>query len=312
MMRDDTTRRQFIKAGAVLGAGLALGRPGVGGAAEAAAPKNALALVHGTDAEAMVRKAFDLLGGLSRFVAPGSRVVVKPNASFANAPEWGNNTRPEIAAAVCKLCREAGARRVVVVDYPLMRGAEAPVINGVQPACEKIGGVKMRVLGAEHQFRAIAIPGATALKDGVAVSRDVLDADLLINVPVAKAHDAVSVSIGLKNLMGVIWDRSAFHTMMDINQAIAELASAVKPGLTLVDMTRVMLTNGPKGPGEVAEPGLVIASTDPVAADALALRQARFNGRKLKATQVRYLRTASELGVGELDVEKLELREASV
>jgi len=181
----------------------------------------------------------------------------------------------------------------------------------VQPACEAVAGTRMRVLQQEHQFRGIPVPRGKALRQ-VAVSRDVLDADLVINLPVAKAHDAVAVSIALKNLMGVIWDRSSFHTMMDINQAIADLSSAVRPGLTLVDMTRVLLTNGPKGPGEVGEPNLVVASTDPVAADAFCLRKARFNGRKIKPKQVRYLRIAHEMGLGEIDRKKLDLREASV
>ena len=295
------TRRDFLKTAAALGAGALLGPVArVAGAEE----KNVLAAVGGKNVEKMVRRAFELVGGVEKFITPGECVVIKPNASFANPDSWGNNTNPEVVSAVCRLAREAGARKVLVLDYPLLRGAEALELNGVAKAVSEVRGARLSVLGQEHQFREIPVPGGEALKK-VAVSREVLDADCLINVPVAKAHDAVAASIGLKNLMGVIWDRAAFHTMMEINRAIADLALAVRPSLTLVDMTRVMTTNGPKGPGEVDTPNLVTLSTDPVAADAFALSKIRFNGRKFRPKQLKYLRYANAAGLGEIDLNKL-------
>jgi len=276
-----------------------------------AGEKNVLAAVGGKSIEKMVRRAFDLLGGADKFITPGDSVVIKPNASFANPDSWGNNTNPEVVSAVCRLAREAGARKVMVLDYPLLRGAEALDLNGVARAVSEVRGARLSVLGQEHQFREITVPGGEALKK-VAVAREVLDADCLINVPVAKAHDAVAASIGLKNLMGVIWDRAAFHTMMEINRAIADLALAVRPKLTLVDMTRVMTTNGPKGPGEVDTPNLVTLSTDPVAADAFALSKIRFNGRKFRPKQLKYLRYASAAGLGEIDLNKLSILKEEV
>jgi uncharacterized protein (DUF362 family) len=231
-------------------------------------------------------------------------VVVKANASFANPAEWGNNTNPGVVAAVCEQVRAAGARKVSVVDYPLLRGAEAPRLNGVAQACERIDGVTLSVLGKQSQFRQVKVPGGVVLHQ-VEVSREVLDADVVINLPVAKAHDAVAASIGLKNLMGAIWDRTAFHTVMEINQAIADLARVIRPALTVVDMTRIMVSNGPKGPGEVLEPRLMVASTDPVATDSYCVKQVRFNGRKLRPKQVRYLRLAHQAGLGEIDTGKL-------
>jgi uncharacterized protein (DUF362 family) len=99
--------------------------------------------------------------------------------------------------------------------------------------------------------------------------------------------------------------------MMDINQAVVDLARLVRPQLTIVDMTRVMLTNGPKGPGEVATPELLVAGVDPVAVDAYALGQARFNGRQFKPKQLRYLALAAEAGLGEIDLGKADIRKAS-
>jgi uncharacterized protein (DUF362 family) len=304
------SRRSFLKSSLVAGLASSLSRPFslLAGQTTKALP---LAEVTGQDVELTTRRAIELIGGIERFVKPGDRVVVKPNASFANPADWGNNTNPEVLAAVCKLCRQAGARKVVAVDYPLFKGAEAPKINGIAEAIEKIPGASLSVLSQEHQFRNIKVPGGVALKE-VAVSREVLDADVFINIPVAKAHDAVAASIGLKNLMGVIWDRTAFHTMMDINQAIADLSRVVRPALTVVDMSRIMVTNGPKGPGEVVQPNIVIATPDPVAADAHALAKARFNGRRFRPKQLRYLEYAHQAGLGEINPKKLTLHKEQV
>ncbi len=270
-----------------------------------------IARARGTHVDKMVRKAMDVLGGMGRFVQPGMRVVLKPNASFANEASWGNNTNPAIVTTVAKMCREAGARRVTVLDYPLYRGAEALQINGVAEAVKDLNGVDLSVLAKHGEFRKVDLPSAQVLKQ-VEIARSALDADLIINLPVAKAHDAVAASIGLKNLMGIIWDRAVFHTSMDINKAIADLSLAVRPQLTIVDLTRVMVTNGPKGPGEVEEPEMILVGTDPVALDALALRQVRFNGRKYRPKQLKYLRYAHKAGLGRIDLGELDVREVGV
>ncbi len=307
------SRRDFLKSSLIAGAGVLVGpRPGWA-ATRSTAQQQAknLAVVKGTDVPRMVQRAIELLGGVEKWVAPGNLVVVKPNASFVNPAEWGNNTNPEVVASVCALCQKAGARKVLVVDYPLLGGAEAPRENGIEKACASVAGVKLSVLSEQSQFRTVRIPRGVALKE-TAVAREVLDADLVINLPVAKAHDAVAASIGLKNWMGVIWDRASFHTMMDIQQAIADLALIMPRGLTLVDMTRILTTNGPKGPGEVATPNLIVAGSDPVAVDGFCLTQSAFNGRKFRPGQLRYLRLANEYGLGEIDLQKLKVIQETV
>ena len=274
-----------------------------------AAERSRLAVVSGSNYERMLKRGLELCGWLEKFL-PGSWVVVKPNASFANPADWGNNTNPELVADLCRLLKRLGARRITVADYPLFGGAEALEANGIAAACRE-SGAELVVLSSERQFRNLTVPGGEALKQ-VAVCREVLDADFLINVPVAKAHDAVAASIGLKNLMGVIWDRTVFHTQLEINQAICDLARTVRPQLTIVDMTRVMVTNGPKGPGKVESPGLVALSTDPVAADAYAVSQLAFNGRRLKPRQLKYLRLAAEAGLGAIESDQVEMIKEAV
>ncbi len=307
------TRRDFFRVSAATSVAVAIGGASRLWAADSVAddPARLVARVRGTDVDKMVRKALDLFGGMGRFVQPGYRVVLKPNASFANEASWGNNTNPAVVNTVAKLCREAGARRVTVLDYPLYRGAQALELNGVAQACKNLNGVDLSVLSKRGEFRKVHIPNAQVLKE-VEIARSALDADLIINLPVAKAHDAVAASIGLKNLMGVIWDRAVFHTSMDINKAIADLSLAIRPQLTIVDLTRVMVTNGPKGPGEVVEPEMILVGTDPVALDALALRQVRFNGRKYRPKQLKYLRYAHKAGLGRIDLGELNIREVGV
>jgi uncharacterized protein (DUF362 family) len=99
---------------------------------------------------------------------------------------------------------------------------------------------------------------------------------------------------------------------MEINQAIADLALAVRPHLTLVDMTKVMVTNGPKGPGEVVDPNLGVGSSDPVAADSFCLSKVRFNGRKFRPKQLRYLKIAHATGLGQIDIKQLSILEETV
>ncbi|RLB57847.1 MAG: hypothetical protein DRI34_06670 [Deltaproteobacteria bacterium] len=298
-------RRDLLKAG--LAGGVLLGGRGMVRGGQAGA-KGVLAVCSGKQAAAMLERVLEPLGSLESFVTPGSLVVVKPNASFANPPEWGNNTSPELVAALCRQVLDAGARRVLVVDYPLRGGAEALEQNGIAAACRGVAGVQLEVLGERRQFVKVPVPAGEVLKE-VEIARAVLDADLVINLPVAKAHDAVAASIGLKNLMGVIWDRTAFHTMLEINQAIADLARVVRPQLTIVDMTRVMVTNGPQGPGEVEQPNLLVACRDPVAADAYCLGRVRFNRRRLRPHQVRYLRLAHQAGLGQIDPRRLEIKQ---
>lgn len=299
------SRRKLLRAGVAVAAGAWLR-----GVARGQTPDEELARtvlqIRGTDAERLVRRAFETLHA-ERFIRAGGHVVLKPNASFANEPGWGNNTNPAVVRAVAQVCREAGARRVTVIDFPLHQGAEALEQNGVAAACRGLSGVQLRVLSARHQFRPVSLPGAASLSE-VEIARPVLDADLFINLPVAKAHDAVAASVGLKNLMGVIWDRAQFHTTLEINQAIADLAAAIRPGLTLVDMTRCMVTNGPKGPGEVERPETLVAAVDPIAADAVAVGLLRFNGRKFRPAQLRYLSLASQRGLGRIELDQLVIK----
>ncbi len=109
-------------------------------------------------------------------------------------------------------------------------------------------------------------------------------------------------------MMGLVWDRVKFH-QGNIHQAVAELNTVVKSKLIILDATRILLTRGPDGPGGTKNLNSVIIGTDPVAVDSYAVNLARWNKRKLEPEDVDYIRIAAKLGLGEMDLGKVAVRE---
>ena len=141
----------------------------------------------------------------------------------------------------------------------------------------------------------------------VEVMKEILDSHLLVNIPVAKSHSATGVSLGLKGLMGTIWDRESFHSQYNINQAIADLATVIKPQLTILDATRALASGGPGGPGEVKKPNLIVAGVDPVAVDSYGVSIVSWYGQSFKGRQVEHLLIAHQRGLGKIDVDQLKI-----
>ncbi len=282
------SRRQFLLA--LAGAAVPAG---------ADAPPDIVVAKGGRPAE-NCRAAVDALGGFSRFVRPGDRVVVKPNPLGTRRPEAGLHTHPDMVEAVIRGCREAGAREVIALSHDSRRFF---LRNGTADAVERSGGI-LQVLETEDQFRPVIVPRGRILRREQIASA-VLDADVFINLPIAKHHGETHVTVSMKNLMGINWNRGRFHET-DLEVCIAELASCVHQDLILVDANHVLRTNGPMGPGEVLEARQVIAGIDPVAVDAFAART--FWPER---TEIRHIRTAYDLGVGEIDLARLNIHEVT-
>lgn len=296
-----TTRRGFLKAAA---AGLALGLPGRPSSAGTASDQD-LVVISG-DPAAATRKALEAMGGIARFVQKGQRVVLKPNMSFANPPERASTTHPLVVTTVAQACLEAGAERVVVLDYPLYKTELCLQRSGIQDACKSIRGAYVLGLDDRKFFREVKVPQGKVL-DRVEVMKEVLDSHVLINLPQAKSHSDTGVSLGIKGLMGLIWDRWSFHAKYNINQALADLATVIRPQLTILDATRALVSGGPGGPGEVQKPNLIIAGTDPVAVDSFGVTVAPWYGQQFKGRQVEHLLVAHQRGVGKIDIEQLRI-----
>jgi uncharacterized protein (DUF362 family) len=272
----------------------------------AASKKADVVDVQGSDPAKMVAAALAALGGIKKFVRKGDVVVIKPNAAFANPADWGCTTHPETVVAVARACLDAGARSVTVVEFPQAKADKCFKRCGLEAALKAVPEVKVVLLKEQNDFSKLKVKGGVALKE-VEVAKAVLSADVLINIPAAKAHSETGVSLGLKNAMGLIWDRKSFHTMFDLHQGIADLGRVVKPQLTIVDATRALLTNGPAGPGETSTPGRIIAGTNVASVDAYALGVARFNQRDMSVADVRHIQLAGKAGLGETNVARLKI-----
>ncbi len=300
--RSGTTRREFLKTTAA--AGLALSLPGGPVLAEPATDYD-LAVIQGDPARA-TRKALEAMGGISRFVQKGQRVVLKPNMSFAAPPERASTTHPLVVATVAQACMEAGAERVMVLDFPLQRTEQCLERSGIRDACKSVRGVHVLGLDERKFFREVKIPQGKVI-DRVEVLKDVLDSQVLINLPQAKSHSTTGVSLGIKNLMGLIWNRWTFHIWVNINYALADLVTILRPQLTLLDATRALVTGGPGGPGEVQRPNLIIAGTDPVAVDSYGVSVALWYGKQFTGRQVEHVLVAHQRGLGKIDLDLLKI-----
>lgn len=295
------TRRSFLKTTAT---GIAIGLTGYPSFLSAADEYD-LAVVSG-EPTAATFKALDAMGGIGRFVKRGQRVVIKPNMSFARTPEFAATTHPLVVAAVAQACSDAGARQVLVVDHTLQRAELCLERTGIREACSKIPGVHVLAIQEKKFFQEVRVPQGKVL-ERVEIIRDVLDSPVLINIPVAKSHSTTGVSLGLKNLMGLIWDRWSFHVRFDINQGIADLATVIRPQLTILDATRALASGGPGGPGDVKKPNLIIAGVDPLAVDAFGVGVVPWYGKNFKARQVEHLLVAHQRGLGKIDWEQLNI-----
>jgi uncharacterized protein (DUF362 family) len=295
--KQNMTRRKFLKTTA---AGIALGLAGKPSFSIAREEVD-LAVISG-DPVAATKKALEALGGISRFVKKGQRVVLKPNMSFTRTPEFGATTHPQVVATVAQACVEAGAQQVLVLDHTLHRAELCLERTGIREACKDIPGVHVLALQERKFFREIKIPQGKVL-ERVEVMKEVLDSPVLINIPVAKSHSATGVSMGIKGLMGLIWDREIFHSQVNMNQALADLATVIKPQLTILDATRALTSGGPGGPGEVKKPNLIIAGIDPVAVDSYGVSVVPWYGQTFKGRQVEHLQIAHQRGLGKIDIE---------
>jgi len=302
------SRRAFIKAQFKAAVAAAIGFSGVwipGRHVYAGTPD--VAVAKGAPGAA-VRAAVEAIGGMASVVRPGSKVVIKPNMSFAFRPGAATNTNPEVVKELVSLCKAAGAGRVRVLDHPLRR--EELCIEGIKKACDIFNDDIVHGITQDRMFRETKIADGREMRQ-TDVMKDVLDADVLIAAPVAKSHGATGVSLSMKGMMGLIYDRGIMHWRYNLSESIVDLASLLKPQLVVVDATEALTTNGPSGPGKVVRYDTVIASRDMVAADAQAVATVKWYGRSMKPRQVEHIRMAHERGLGRMDIENLVVRTVS-
>lgn len=265
-----------------------------------------LVVVRGESPTALVQTALRALGGIERFVKSGNDVIIKPNICSAyHSYEYAATTNPEVVAALVQLCLGAGARRVRVMDNSFAGTASvAYTRSGIAEAVRQAGGEMELML--RMKFRETEIPEGRDIKKW-RVYNDVLDADVLINVPIAKHHSLARLTLGMKNLLGVIVERNKLH--INLGQRIADLNSLVRPTLTLVDAVRILMHHGPTSGNlnDVKLANTVIASHDIVAADAYAATLFGLTGADIPA-----IRAGAQMGLGTMDLDSVKVEEISL
>jgi uncharacterized protein (DUF362 family) len=252
-------------------------------------------------AEQLVRRAVEAMGGMKRFVSRGDVVVIKPNIGWDRLPVHAANTSPDVVGAVIQLAFEAGAKKVTVADGSCNDPNRCFQRSGIWRKAYSLGAEV--VLPAEHRFRTTRMKGEVL--DEWPIFTTLVDADKVINVPVAKHHNLAKYTAAMKNWYGVLGGRrNRLHQNIDVS--IADLATFMRPSLVVVDATRVLVRNGPQG-GNIDDTKVmntVIATMDQVAADAFGctlIGQHRDN--------VPYLKMGHERGLGTMYWENLRMKE---
>ena len=304
-------RRDFMRDVLLWTAGLSLKVPllDITGAV-AAEPSGSPELVVGKGAsyDRLVREVVAELGGMGQFVASGDMVVVKPNIGWDRSVEQGANTHPAVVRAIVEMALDSGAKKVKVFDHTCNEKRRCYINSGIVDALD---GIRDRRVRVEFIDQRKFVP--VDLKKGKSLSRwdiygEALEADVYINVPVAKHHGLSRLTLGLKNVMGVIGgNRGSLHH--DLGQKLADLATVIQPRLTIIDCTRMLQRNGPQG-GRVEDVKIadtIIATRDPVAADAYATTLFDLPHDALDSTVA-----AHRMGLGEMDPEKMTIHTIQV
>lgn len=321
MTMEPLNRSEFVKLIALGGAGIAvLGGPeralaalaradndldgaaldGDVVAAHAAAGK-ILAVAHGTSAGTNTKKAIAAIGGMRKFVSPGDVVVIKPNIGHPRAPKYAVTTSPSVVATLVSLARQAGAKKVIVMDNPVSSDPAHCYSASKISAAVKAAGGSMKVMGGSG-YKRYAIPGHLLKTHPLYAA--IVNADVLINVPIAKQHGSTGLTLAGKNMMGCTSNRQKMHTL-GLSQSIAEINAKLRPELTVIDAMRILVHNGPSGGSlsDVRTKNTVIACKDWVAADAYATR---LFGKKPGA--VPYIKAAANMGLGTMNLSSVTIR----
>jgi uncharacterized protein (DUF362 family) len=299
-------RREFLKYTAIAGCGLFLGeRLDLIKAAEAA-ERHDLVVARGVGKSPsfITKAAIDSYGGIKRFISRGDVVVIKPNIGWDRTPEQAANTNPEVVATIVKLCFDAGAKKVKVFDRSVNDPRRCYKQSGIADAASSMGAEVSFV--DDRRFKDVSIKGRV-LKSWPLYA-EALEADKIINVPIAKHHGLAKLTMSMKNWMGVMGgQRGRIH--QKIGECLADICLVVRPTLTVLDAVRVLTTNGPQGGSlaDVKRLDTVIVGRDQVSIDSYG---ATLFG--MKGSDLSYVTAGAAEGVGVMDLSRLKIKKLNV
>lgn len=262
----------------------------------------------------ILKTALDAVGGISRFVKPGQVVAIKPNATWAFAPHTASSTDPDVLRALIQLVQEAGAARIIVTDHCSIEPGTSQCLqaNGLGTVVEETGvegHFPDRYLAPKGTYTTIELPEGHAFKK-IGVVKTAVDADVRINMGVAKCHSVTRMTLTLKHMMGFLETPGALHA--NIHKGIADIntASPIRADLHILEALRIrtaygdyVTCGGPETdethPFIVKRMNQIIAGTDAVLVDAYAC-STFYN---VKPKEFAHLKNAADWGIGDLEVE---------
>ncbi|MCF7853162.1 MAG: DUF362 domain-containing protein [Candidatus Pacebacteria bacterium] len=288
------SRRDFIRTG-IAGTAILATRPTL----FAAEPEAEVWMIHGDDKAKLMTQALKVVdqnGGLGTNV---KTLALKVNAAWARKPERGATTHPTLIKTFLEGCQARGITKTVVPENPCVRAEHSFTRSGIQEVVEAAGSTMIDLKSEKKRFADVNIPNGKNLRKAE-VARDFLEADAVVNMPIAKHHGGAKLTMALKNWMGAVWDRGYWHRN-NLHQCIADFGSFMKPNWTIIDATRIMLTRGPQGPTrDMKHPNLLILSKDQVAADSVATLL--FHDSPY---EIPFLKFADDMGIGVVSPDRI-------
>ncbi len=253
------------------------------------------------DIDYLVREAIDKLGGISKFIKPGQRVMIKPNLVVAKKVNQGVTTDPQVVKALIKIIKEGGVSDILIGD-------SSSVGINTQRVMEKTGMLEVAremnvetVCFEQASFKKINFPQGKFLTS-MLLPDSVLNADVIINVPKAKTHYLDSITCCVKNWVSLIpqGQRLKYHKN-ELSQVVADILNQIHPTLSVVDALIVG-----EGEGPISNTprflGCILAGKDPVATDVVTGELLGFD-----ALQLEYPWMAHLQGLGEINLDKIKI-----
>jgi len=261
--------------------------------------------VNNGEPDQLLKTALAALGGINNFISSGDVVVVKPNMGWDRAPEYAANTNPELMAEIIKSCYEAGAKEVKVFDRTCNNSRRCYKNSKIEEMSKAVDAEVFQI--RKNKFTTIKLKNGQELKEWD-IYKDYLEADKVINVPIAKHHSLSQITLGTKNLMGVMGgNRGSLHSGFE--KKLADITSEILPDLTIIDAYRILTANGPSG-GNLDDVKLqksLIASSCMVTADVTAL-----NIFNMPVEKIGHIHEMVKRRINKFDLDNLNLKEINL
>lgn len=304
-MKTNISRRDFMEMGITAGTMMVFCRAPELFASEGVSikPGPDVWVIRGDDKVKLMERCLHIIEANGGFGENIETLALKVNAAWARTPEQGANTHPVLVDTFITGCNASGIKKIVVPEHPCNRASQSFTRSGILDITKKHGVNMIDLKTDQGSFTSVSIPGGKRLRDAE-VAAEFLEADAIVNMPVAKHHGGAMLSLGMKNWMGAVKDRHYWHRN-NLHQCIADFSSFMRPTWTIIDATRTMMDHGPQGPAdELRTPNALIVSRDPIAADAYAATL--FHDQ---VDTVPYLRIAREMGLGVTDPAAMKIHE---